>query len=166
MILIFAVDNNWNIGVNGDMLTAIPDDLTRFRLLTENNIIVMGRKTLEALPEQEPLANRINILVTRNEGYYRDGFHIIHSLDQLPELLSRLNPSDDMEVFVIGGGNIAIQLLSQCKRAYITKILEVFPLADTCIPNLDREEGWRLEKESEIFNFNGLKYKYVNYVRE
>lgn len=54
MILIFAVDNNWNIGYKGKMLADIPEDLKRFRKITEGNIVIMGRKTLEAIPGQNP----------------------------------------------------------------------------------------------------------------
>lgn len=165
MILIFAVDNNWNIGVNGDMLTSIPDDLTRFRLLTEENIVLMGRKTLEALPEQKPLPNRVNVLITRSKDYKKEGFQIVNSLEDLPFLLEKINPLGKMEVFVTGGGNIASQLLPKCNRAYITKIMKSFENADTCIPNLDLDKEWEIEAKSEIFKFNELNYRYINYVR-
>lgn len=165
MILIFAVDENWNIGVDGGMLTAIPEDLTRFRLTTEGNIVIMGRRTLEAIPGQNPLPDRVNILITRNKDDKREGFHILNSLDDLPILLEEINPDGKMEVFVTGGGSVVRQLLPQCNRAYITKILKSFDRADTSIPNLDLEVGWEIESESEIFQFENLKYKYVNYVK-
>lgn len=165
MILIFAVDNNWNIGFGGEMLTAIPSDLTRFREFTEGNIIIMGRKTLEALPDGNPLPNRINILITRNKDYKKEGLHIINSLEDLPSLLERLNPDKKMKEFVIGGGNIVIQLLSKCNKAYITKILKSFEKVDTCIPNLDLEKDWKIVKESEVFKENNLEYKYVDYIK-
>ncbi len=163
MILIFAVDNNWNIGVDGDMLAAIPDDLTRFRLLTEENIIIMGRKTLEAIPGQGPLPDRTNILFTRNKSYEKEGFHLVHSLDDLGPLLESINPNKEKEVFVIGGQSIVDLVFPLCTKAYITKILKAFPNADTSIPNLDKEKDWRIVAESEVFNFQGMEYKYVNY---
>lgn len=166
MILIFAVDESWNIGIDGGMLTAIPEDLTRFRLITEGNIVLMGRKTLEAIPGQKPLPDRINILITRNKSYKKEGFHIINSLEELPILLEDINPHNKMKVFVTGGGDIASQLLPMCNRAYITKILKNFKRSDTSIPNLDLEEGWVVEKESEIYRFADLEYKYVDYVKK
>ena len=166
MILIFAVDENWNIGIDGGMLTSIPDDLTRFRLITEGNIVLMGRKTLEAIPGQNPLPDRINILITRNKDYKKEGFHIINSLEELPILLEEINPHNKMKVFVTGGGSITAQLFSQCNRAYITKILRKFERADTNIPNLDLEDRWVVEKESEVFTFEDLQYKYVDYVKK
>lgn len=166
MILIFAVDENWNIGVDGGMLTSIPDDLTRFRLITEGNIVIMGRRTLEAIPGQNPLPDRVNILVTRNKECKKEGFHIINSLEDLPSLLEEINPNKEMEVFVTGGGSVVRQLINQCNRAYITKILKNFDKADTSIPNLDLEEGWKIVKESEVYTYEDLKYKYVDYIKE
>ena len=68
MILIFAVDNNWNIGYDGDLLYKISEDLKRFRRLTEGNIIVMGKKKhLNPYQIKKPLPNRINIVITRDK---------------------------------------------------------------------------------------------------
>ena len=42
---IVAVDENFGIGFNGDLLEHIPEDLKRFKQLTTNKTIIMGRKT-------------------------------------------------------------------------------------------------------------------------
>ena len=42
---IVAVDNNWGIGYDGELLERIPEDMKHFRELTEGNIVIMGRKT-------------------------------------------------------------------------------------------------------------------------
>ena len=165
MILIFAVDNNWNIGFGGQMLANLPEDLKRFRKLTEGNIVIMGRKTLEAIPGQNPLPNRINILVTRNNEFDNEGFYIINDLDDLFPLLKEINPNNQMEVFVTGGETIVKQLIPHCTKAYITKILKSFKETDTCIPNLDLDNSWKIINESDIYNQGDLKYKYVDYIR-
>lgn len=166
MILIFAVDNNWNIGYDGDLLYKIPADLRRFRMLTEGNIVIMGRRTFEALPDKKALPNRINIVLTRDKDYKAEGAIVINSLEELFPLLDKLKASlnKDMEVFVIGGGNIARQLIDYCDRAYITKVFKTFP-ADTLIPNLDLDENWQIIKESDVFSEGDMLYKYVDYVR-
>lgn len=166
MILIFAVDKNWNIGYGGKMLADIPSDLKRFRQLTEGHIVIMGRKTLEAIPGQGPLPNRMNIVFTRDKNFNREGFYILNNMDELFPLLERINPKGEKEVFVTGGGTIVRQLLPHCNRAYITKILKSFDRADTSIPNLDLDESWKIVKESEIQRENGLEYKYVDYIRK
>ena len=59
---IVAVDNNWGIGYNGKLLENIPNDLKHFKELTTNNIVVMGSKTWDSLPNK-PLPNRFNIII-------------------------------------------------------------------------------------------------------
>lgn len=165
MILIFAVDNNWNIGFGGGMLAEIREDLKRFREITEGNIVIMGRRTLEAIPGQNPLPNRINILITRNKELHKEGFYVINDLKDLYPLLRDINPNNEMDVFVTGGGSVVAQLLPYCNRAYITKILKSFENADTSIPNLDLDNNWKITEESRIYYQDDLPYKYVNYIR-
>jgi len=165
MNLIFAVDVNWRIGSNGKMLVTIEEDLHRFRRITEGHIIIMGRKTVEALPEKKPLENRVNIVVTRNKSYNQEGFIVLNSLEDLFPLLKEINPNKEKEVFVTGGGTIARQLLLFSNKAYITKIFMDFPEADTFIPNLDLDPDWKVVNESEVFEENGIYYRYVDYER-
>ncbi len=166
MILIFAVDQAWDIGFDGGMLTEIKEDLKRFKEITDGNIVIMGRRTLEAIPGHSPLPGRINILVTRGDKFKDKGFYLLDDLDRLDDLLEELNPKGDMEVFVTGGESVVRQLMPRCNKAYITKILRDFPNADTSIPNLDLDKDWEITYESEIHYQDDLPYKYVNYERK
>ena len=65
--LIVAVDSNYGMGYNNDLLFRIKEDLQRFRELTTGHFVVMGRKTYESLPR--PLPERTNVVVTRNPDY-------------------------------------------------------------------------------------------------
>lgn len=165
MILLFAVDSNWNIGYEGDLLYKISEDLKRFRNLTEGNIVIMGRKSFESLPDQKALPNRINIVITRDKEYQADDVIVINSLDELFPLLKELNPNNEMDNFVIGGGNIAKQMITYCNKAYITKIFKAFEKADTFIPNLDLDHDWKIANESEVDSQDDINYKYVDYIR-
>ena len=66
---IVAVDENWGIGYDGKLLEKIPEDLKHFKELTNNNVVVMGRKTWNSLPTN-PLPNRTNIVITRNPVHF------------------------------------------------------------------------------------------------
>ena len=59
---IVAVDNNWGIGFNGKLLERIPEDMKYFKALTDDHMIIMGRKTWESLPG--PLPNRFLLVLT------------------------------------------------------------------------------------------------------
>lgn len=66
MNLIAAVDKNWAIGKNNELLVSIPNDMKMFRQMTTGKVVVMGRKTLESFPNGLPLKNRVNIVLTKN----------------------------------------------------------------------------------------------------
>ncbi len=166
MSLIFTVDENWAIGVNGIMLVDIPGDLKRFKDITYGNIVIMGRRTLEAIPGAEPLEGRTNIIFTRGSSELPDSVYTVGSEAELDELLSEINGDGEREVFVIGGGQIIKMLYHRCNKAYITKILKSFESSDTGAINLDEDASWKIVDESKVHSEVGVEYKYVEYERE
>lgn len=165
MKIIFAVDRNWSIGYDGDMLFKISKDLKRFKNITIGNIIVMGRKTFESLPDQKPLVDRINIVVTRDKNYSKEGIIVVNDIEEMFLKIKELNPENKMDVFLIGGGNLTKQLIDHCDFAYITKVNKNFEVYDTYIPNLDQSFNWEMVEESKRFYQDDLEYRYVNYRR-
>lgn len=163
--LIFAVDQNWAIGYKGDMLFKIDADLKRFRALTEGNVMIMGRKTLESLPNAQPLPNRTNIVLSRDQGYLIEGATVVHSISELLALLEEMESVRKQNRFVIGGGELVEQLLPYCNVAHITKIQYAAEEADTYIPNLDEMADWDSSAPSERHEHNRISYCYVDYVR-
>ena len=91
MNLIAAVDRNWAIGKNNELLVRIPMDQKFFRETTTGKVVVMGRKTLESFPNGLPLKNRTNIVLTHNPNYAVKDAIIVHSLDELHEELKKYN---------------------------------------------------------------------------
>ena len=138
MNLIAAVDRNWAIGKNNELLVRIPMDQKFFRETTTGKVVVMGRKTLESFPNGLPLKNRTNIVLTHNPNYAVKDAIIVHSLDELHEELKKYNSED---IYVIGGEKIYEQLLDECDVAHITKIDYAYD-ADAHFPNLDEKPGW------------------------
>ena len=162
MKLIAAADKNWAIGKNNSLLISIPADMKFFRETTSGHVIVMGRKTLESFPNGAPLKNRVNIVLTRDKDYKKDGAVIVHDINELVCKLKEYNQDD---VFVIGGGSVYKLLLPMCDTAYITKIDMAFD-ADTYIPDLDKSDEWKVEHESEQFEHEKIGYKFVTYKRK
>lgn len=158
MKLIVAVDQNWGIGKEGDLLTSIPDDMRFFRETTQRRVLVMGSKTLRSFKNSRPLPGRLNIVLTRSEAKF-GGAVSCRSVEQLLSLLSQFS-SDD--VMVIGGGLIYRQLLPYCSTAYITK-MQFDGGADAFMANLDRLGSWEAANESEEKEHEGLKYSFVEY---
>ena len=161
MNIIASADQNWAIGKDNQLLVRIPDDMKRFRQMTTGNVVVMGRKTLESFPNQAPLKDRVNIVMTRNMDYQPKGVVIVHSIEELEKELEKYDTND---VFVIGGDSIYKQLLDMCDTAHITKIDYAYA-ADSYFPNLQEREDWQMVEESEEQTYFDVIYTYQTYKR-
>lgn len=162
MNIIVAVDKNWAIGKNNQLLVTIPADQKLFREETKGKVVVMGRKTLESLPGGQPLRDRTNLVLTRNETFTRKGVTVFHSLEEILEHLKQF-PSKD--IFVIGGGEIYRQFLPYCDTAHVTWIDYVYQ-ADTYFPNLDKDPEWHVTAESDEQTYFDLCYEFRKYERK
>lgn len=162
MNLIVAVDKNWGIGKNNDLLVRIPADQKFFRETTMGKVVVMGRKTLESFPGQVPLKGRTNIVLTHDENYDGHGAIVVNSMDELKEELKKY---DDEDIFVIGGEKIYRQMLDMCKIAHVTKIDYAYD-ADAYFPNLDELDEWELVADSEEQTYFNVIYHFNMYKRK
>lgn len=160
MKLIVAVDNEWNIGRNGDLLFSIPTDMKFFRQTTSGKIVVMGRKTLDSFPGGKALPKRVNIVLTANENFERENVTVCNSADAVLEEIKKYD-SDD--VFVIGGGAVYKMFEPYCDTAYVTHVDAVAEGADTKFPDLTKIDGWKLTQESEPVEENGYTFRFCTY---
>lgn len=162
MNIIAAVDKNWAIGKNGNLLVKIPLDQQFFREMTKGKVIVLGRKTLETFPNALPLTGRINIILTRNKSFSIKGGICVNSLEQALQELQKYIKED---IFIVGGESIYKQFLPYCDVAHITKIDYAYQ-ADTYFPNLEEEEEWEITGDSEEQTYFDLEYVFLEYKRK
>ena len=155
MTAIVCVSQNWGIGRDGALLFRISADLKRFKALTVGKTVILGRKTLDTFPGGKPLKDRRNIVLSRRELDI-PGAEIAHSFEEAAAL-----GGDDA---LVGGASVYMALLSRCDRVYVTKV-DAAPDADSFFPDLDDNPDWRVASESEVFEENGLKFRFVDYVR-
>ena len=156
MFAIDCVSENWGIGKDGQLLVHIKDDLRRFRELTLDKSVVMGRKTLESLPGGKGLPRRHNVVLTSNRDYTAENAEIIHFPVEAVFAAGE-------DAAVIGGEQIYRLLLPLCERVYVTKVF-ASPEADAFFPDLDADPRWEVESQSEIFQEDGLRWQYVDYI--
>jgi len=108
--LIAAMDDCGGIGKEGNLPWRSSMDLQFFKHMTKGQIVVMGRKTYESLPNG-PLPDRINWVVSRNgpEGF--DGK--VHWFQSLEAMLGHYfcSCADQKELWVIGGAEIYRQAI-------------------------------------------------------
>ena len=162
MNLIVAVDKNWGIGKDGQLLVAIPADLKMFRQETSGKVVILGRKTLATFPNGLPLKNRTNIILTKNKDYKVNGATVVHSVEEALEEIKKY-PSD--QVYCIGGDSVYKQFLPCCDTAHITKIDFAYE-ADRYFPNLDEMPEWEVTARSEEQTYFDLEYEFVKYERK
>ena len=103
------------LGKDGHLIWRIGNDMANFKRQTLGNVVIMGRKTFESLPNNEPLKDRVNIIITNNEEYGVNAefknVYIVHSVKDAVELCDAF--FGDKEVFVIGGESIYRQFMEE-----------------------------------------------------
>lgn len=158
MNVIVAIDEQNGIGFQGNLLVTIPEDHRFFREKTTGNVVVMGRKTLESLPNKRPLPNRVNIILSQNQSYKVDGAIVVHSIEECKEVLKKYS-SDS--VYIMGGESIYKALLPEAEGMYLTKIHHTFQ-ADAYFPDFDKNE-WKLVEKSETKCYKEINYHFEKY---
>lgn len=162
MNAIVVVDKNWNIGRDNDLLVHLPTDLKYFKEKTTGKVIVIGRKTLESFPNQKPLPNRKNIVLTNNKEYKNTECIICVGMENLRLELEKY---DDKDIYISGGEQIYKLFLEYCDTVYVTKIYEEFP-ADKSFENLDAIGDFQVAWKSDIMNEKDLDFQFFKYVRK
>lgn len=156
-----AVAKNNVIGINNTLPWHISEDLKRFKRITSDKKMIMGRKAFESLPGILP--NRKHIIITRNKDFKVDSDMVAIEYD-LNSLVEKYSKCDE-EIFVIGGAEIYQQFLPYIDKIYLTQIEEAFE-GDTYFPEINYDE-FKTEYTSEKFTDekNGLHYTFIDLIR-
>ena len=154
---IVAMSLNRVIGHKGSLPWHLPEDLKRFRLLTLNHTVIMGRKTFESIGK--PLPQRKNFVITRQKEFRPDGVSVFSSLE-----CALTQCETDKEVFIIGGGEIYVQSLGIVQRIYLT-LIEKKIEGDAYFPELEESSFIELSSESKYASSTsekeGLAYRFI-----
>ena len=128
--LIAALDSEFAIGKGNALPWHLPADLQRFKALTLNKTIVMGRKTAESLGRALP--KRRNMVLTRSGSVPFSGMETANSLDQVLDLCR-----DESELCIIGGGEMYRLAWPLATHLYLTHVDTVVEDADAFFPSFD-----------------------------
>lgn len=138
--IIVAVSENGVIGRDNDLPWHLPADLKHFMSTTGGHPVIMGRRTYESL--QQPLRDRPNIIITRNDDYHVDGATIVHSLSDAIDHAKTLC-DDGEEMFILGGSAVFREALPLADRLYLT-LVHATVEGDVHFPDWDPSQ-WTLE---------------------
>ena len=151
--IIASVSRNGVIGYSNSLIWDLPNDMKRFKNLTLNNTVVMGRKTYESIGK--PLEFRRNIIITSKEDYYVEDCEVVNSLGEALMLCNN-------DCFIIGGGEVYKQAIFIADKLNLTIVEEDFE-GDTYFPEIGTE--WReIQKLSfDTDEKNRYKYTFIDY---
>ena len=150
--LIAAIDNNYGLGANGELLAMIPEDIQHFRMKTLGKIVVMGRTTWFSLPLRKQksccvykyntngellkkidcsthaLKGRVNIVLShiKEEEFY--GASLATNINDILEL------AKNNDIFIIGGASIYKQFYEHADVIELTVFDTIFEEADIFFP--------------------------------
>ncbi len=168
--LIAAIGRNRELGKDNRLLWHLPEDLKRFKQLTQRHAVIMGRKTFESIGR--PLPERLNIVITRKSkledlspklSFKIENLFFCHSLEAAIKLAKETQKVGNLlikkdEIFIIGGGQIYQQAIKHADKLYLTIIDQSFPDADTFFPDFSRFKKVIFEKQGKRGEF---RYKWL-----
>lgn len=135
IVLVAAVAENGVIGRDNAIPWRLRGDLQRFKAITMNRPVVMGRKTFESL--RRPLPDRTNIVVTRDAAYRARGAIVTNSFEHARAIaLGDALRRSVAEIAVIGGAQIYAQWIDGADRLEITEV-HARPEGDTHFATID-----------------------------
>lgn len=153
LVLIAAVDKNFGIGYENELLVKLKKDMKYFKEKTLHHVIVMGKNTYLSIGR--PLPKRNNIVITHHPVSHDD----VTSMG-LEEFLDLYKDSDE-EIYCIGGASLYKELLPYADELLLTKIEKEYK-ADAYFPEtkdfIEVERTWETE--------SGIRFAFTRMVRK
>lgn len=165
VIVAFCCEN-YGIGKEGTLPwpVLLRGDMVHFRKTTtegkKQNAVLMGNKTYQSIPaSRRPLAERINVVVTRTEAppssLNMDNLFFVNSYESAIHLLNRLVVCGRIEtVFAIGGAScydyIAANYLDVCGTIHVTKVFKKFESDTYLSMALRYPKGFKIDRSHTV----------------
>lgn len=154
--IVVAVDENWGIGKDNQLLWHLPADLKHFKNITSGHPVIMGRKTYESIGRALP--NRRNVVISRQTSLQIEGVEVVHSLEEALALLAQ-----EAVVFIIGGAQIYRESVQKVDKIHLTKVHHLFN-ADAFFPALDPQVWEETNREThQPDEKNAFSYTFSTY---
>lgn len=164
--MIVAVAKNGVIGREGDLPWRLSSDLKRFRKLTMDKPVIMGRKTFHSLPK--PLDGRDSIILTRQNGPLSEQAEHIHYVTSIEAALSLAEKCaaerGAEEIMIIGGAEIYRSMLAKTQRIYMSKV-DAESEGDAYFPEIEENEWDIIERRAvsagpkDDYNYSLITYQ-------
>lgn len=159
LCLIVAVSSNGYIGKDGTLPWQISEDLKRFRKITSNSVVIMGRNTFLSIGKALP--NRENIIVSTTLKSIENCL-IVNTLDEAINFSKEKFPEKD--IFLIGGYAIYKAGETFADTLYLTKV-DVEVEGDVSLPSFDWENWKEVERENFFDEGSGTNCALIRYIK-
>jgi dihydrofolate reductase len=157
--LIVAVSKNGFIGKNGSLPWQISEDLKRFKKITSNSVVIMGKNTFLSIGKALPDRENVVVSTTLNSA---DGCEIIRSLEEA--INSSKEKFPDKDIFLIGGYAIYKNGEIFADTLYLTKV-DVKVEGDVSLPDFDWESWKEIEREDFFDEGSGINCALIKYAK-
>lgn len=159
--LIAAIGANNELAVNDKMLWNLPDDYARFKTITRNHPVIMGRKSVETMPDI--LAERTAFVITRDASYQREQVTPVHTIEEAIEKARAINE----QIFIIGGGQVYHLGISLGDKMELTRVQAIFPDANVFFPAFSTDD-WELvaSQPHETDKEHAYRFVYETWLRK
>ena len=157
--LIVAVSKNGFIGKDGSLPWQISEDLKRFRKITSNSVVIMGKNTFLSIGKSLP--NRENVIVSTTLKT-ADGCEIVRSLEDAINLSKENFPNKD--IFLIGGYAIYKSGEIFADTLYLTEV-DIEVEGDLSLPDFDWKSWKEMEREDFFDEGSGVDCALIKYVK-
>ena len=158
LTIIVAVSENNVIGAENKIPWYIKEDIKRFKQLTLNHPVIMGRRTYESIPLKfRPLPDRKNIVLSKNLKS-SEGIYVAEDIEEALRLAEGKN------THIIGGRSVYELFLPISNRIELTRIHKNFE-GDIFFPEV-KWHDWKLVNEEKGVNNEGIFYSFITYLRK
>lgn len=160
--IIAAMSENNIIALNNRIPWRIPEDLKRFKKLTMDNEIIIGRKTYDKLKQNKNSKSKIlprrKLKIISNQKAYNtsENKEIYNSIEEA------IQSSKQELIWIAGGGEIYKETIHYADVLEITKVNKLFSatnLKKTFFPNINYNEWTPIRSQNEE------EYTFITYVR-
>ncbi|KKP89462.1 MAG: Dihydrofolate reductase [Parcubacteria group bacterium GW2011_GWA2_36_10] len=155
--IIAAIDKNRALGYQNKLLVHLPEDLAHFKKITSGHPVIMGQNTYASIGRALP--NRLNIVLSQDKNFTAPDCVVFNDLNKA---LDFAKSKDNDEIFFIGGANVYNQAIKIADKLYLT-IIDAEYQADVWFPDYS---NFKIIKEEEQQNAQGLKYKFLELIRQ
>ena len=156
LVLVAAYDRRRAIGRGNALPWHLPDDLARFKALTLDGTVLMGRRTAESIGRALP--RRRNLVLTRAARAPFAGQEAVASLAAAQACVDAAAP-----LFVIGGGEVYAAALPQAQRLELTLVDTVVEGADAWFPPWDAADWVETAREAHAADArHALAFEFVS----